>query len=150
MESRLERQPVSAILSRRLPRASSSKRRRGFIIPWFLFGIQPLEPGWTKMSIKPAPGALTHGEFSLPTIKGFVSAHFTKSEGTLRLTVSLPLGTEARVSLPRPALDHGQLAGGVSVLMDGEAVSFAQDEAHWTVEVVPAGEHSFEVRAAEL
>ena len=103
------------------------------------------------MSIKPAPGALTHGEFSLPTIKGFVSAHFTKSEGTLRLTVSLPLGTEARVSLPRPTLDYGQqLAGRVSVLMDGEAVPFAQDEAHWTVEAVPAGEHSFEVRAAEL
>eukprot|EP01047_Picozoa_sp_COSAG01_P029215 COSAG01_NODE_1996_length_8691_cov_10.109055_6_plen_86_part_00 len=37
----------------------------GFIIPWYLFGIQPTTPGWKTLTIKPAPGNLTHGRYTL-------------------------------------------------------------------------------------
>ena len=116
----------------------------GFIIPWFLFGIRPLAPGWRKMVIQPAPGALKYGQYTLPTILGPVRASFKQQQqqqqqrhngdllegttdlnggssrsgngslkgvgtspgigtnGKFKLTVSLPVGTSARVALPVP------------------------------------------------
>ena len=124
----------------------------GFIIPWYVFGIQPLEPGWTKMSIKPAPGTLTRGEYTMPTIRGAVSAHFTSAvEGDsatrlLKLTVTLPAGTEARVSLP--AYTSVAQRGAV-MMMDGVATKFVVEPAHWTVESVGPGTHSFEIVNSE-
>ena len=115
----------------------------GFIIPWFLFGIHPLEPGWAKMSIKPAPGALEHGEFYLPTVKGTIAAHFAKRRsGGLQLKVVLPLGTEAQVSLPRLHLARADLA----MTVDGVVVDCVEDGDHYqTVSAVGPGEHVLEL-----
>lgn len=119
----------------------------GFIIPWFLFGIQPVEPGWAKMTIKPAPGALTHGEFRLPTVKGVVVAHFTKDpheQAALRLKVTLPLGTQARVSIP--LLDDARSS--FAMTMNGAAVADCiAEEHHLTAPAVGPGEHVFELVA---
>ena len=117
----------------------------GFIIPWLLFGIQPLEPGWTKLTIKPAPGALTHGEFRLPTVKGVVIAHFTKEpheHAILQLKVTLPLGTQARVSVPL----LGDARSSVAMMINGEVgVDCIEEENHLTAPAVGPGEHVFEL-----
>merc|ERR1712070_68879 len=92
----------------------------GFIIAWYLFGIRVLAPGWAKLAIKPAPGSLTHGEYTLPTVRGSVHVNFrSEDDGTLQLTVSLPLGTEARVSLPKRG--RAALCQCCSVMMNGQA-----------------------------
>ena len=78
----------------------------GFVIPWFLFGIQPTSPGWKTLTIKPAPGNLTHGHYTLPTVKGPVKADFKQSLGarthddasSFELSVELPRDVTATVS----------------------------------------------------
>ena len=129
----------------------------GFIIPWFLFGIQPLAPGWSQLAIKPAPGALEHGVYTLPTIKGAVSAHFEAAGtagGGLRLTISLPPGTDAKVSIPllrlgaEPALNGATTA---VLRMDGvvlqRATEYVVEKDHWSVLSVGPGRHTFEILA---
>lgn len=122
----------------------------GFIIPWFLFGIQPLEPGWTKMTIRPAPGALMHGEFRLPTVKGVVIAHFSKEAHehagyTLRLKVTLPLGTQARVSIPLFGPAQANRAS-LAMTMDGAVLGGCiEEKEHVTAPAVGPGEHVFEL-----
>lgn len=79
-----------------------------FVIPWLLFGITPLAPGWAKLSIKPQPGTLTHGEYTMPTIRGPVTAAFNQSfaaGGAVRsfdLAVLVPGGATARAHVPYP------------------------------------------------
>ena len=122
----------------------------GFIIPWFLFGIQPLEPGWTKMAIKPAPGALKHGEFRLPTVNGVVIAQFSKDShdrAALRLRVTLPLGTQARVSLPLldpTSVDRSSLAMKIDGIMVDNCI---EEDDHMTAPSVGPGEHTLQLVA---
>ena len=77
----------------------------GFLIPWYLFGMRPLSPGWATLLIRPAVGRLTHGEYTLPTIKGPLYASFQRDQAneSFRLEVRLPLGTEGTISIPLPA-----------------------------------------------
>ena len=118
----------------------------GFIIPWYLFGIQCLAPGWSKISIKPAPGSLQSGEYSLPTIRGTVQCRFShrKELGVhkFELSVTIPLGMEARVSLPRlPGLSS---AG--STLQDSKGHIIADTEIESGYVVAPSvgpGMHTF-------
>merc|ERR1712217_866674 len=41
-----------------------------FVVPWHLFGISPVKPGFTELQIRPQPGDLTNGTFTLPSIRG--------------------------------------------------------------------------------
>jgi len=121
-----------------------------FVIPWFLFGIPPLDPGWTKLEIKPAPGKLTHGAYTIPTVKGPVSASFkaNRASGAFQLEVVLPLGTLATIYLPR----RGPLAAaGASAVfsMDGRAVKQSAVQQHHFVAIgVAPGKHVLSVSMA--
>lgn len=116
----------------------------GFIIAWYLFGIRALAPGWAKLAIKPAPGSLTHGEYSLPTVRGPIQASFKSEDngcGSLRLSITLPLGTEARVSLPwRAAATQSQ---DCVMMVDGKVVKHVVEDAHMSIESVGPGKHTF-------
>lgn len=118
----------------------------GFIIPWFLFGVNALLPGWASMSIKPAVGTLDHGALKLPTIKGPVTAQFESLEGRFTLSIQLPLGVTALVSLPRPRL-HEDAGAGVQILWNGRPSGFAlQDDGYLAVDAtVSSGSHTFSV-----
>lgn len=70
------------------------------IIPRWLMGIRPLEPGWNRMIIQPQPGSLSYADIRVPTIKGYVSASFRRENGEFILKVHIPAGTTAKVVLP--------------------------------------------------
>lgn len=71
------------------------------IIPRKLMGIEPLEPGFGKISIRPQPGSLEFAEVKHPTIRGDVSISFTNNPGkTFRLEVHIPANTTADLYLP--------------------------------------------------
>ena len=70
------------------------------IIPRWLMGIRPEEPGWTRFVVEPQPGSLTSAEIRVPTVKGSVEASFRHEEGKFILTLHVPAGTEAEVRLP--------------------------------------------------
>ena len=127
----------------------------GFIIPWLLFGIRALAPGWASMSITPAPGSLTHGSYTLPTVKGPVYTSFQQADDTFTLIVHLPLGVQATVSLPtlpfqatlRVSASAAIAAAAFSVLWNGQALTnFSVDYTSGYATVSPrvgAGKHTF-------
>jgi len=71
------------------------------LIPRKLMGIEPLEPGFKKIRIKPQPAKLEHAEIKLPTIRGNVQVSFTNNpDQSFRLEVSIPANTTADIYLP--------------------------------------------------
>lgn len=69
------------------------------IIPRRLMGLEPLEPGFSRMRIRPQPGLVSSAEAVIPTVKGPVGISF-KTEGGFCVDVDIPSGTEAEVWLP--------------------------------------------------
>ena len=73
------------------------------IIPRFLMGVRPLEPGFGRILIQPRPGSLERGELRLPTIRGTVQVGFERRPGrSVSLRLCIPANTSARVDLPLP------------------------------------------------
>jgi len=70
------------------------------IIPRYLMGIRPLEPGWKRFLIEPQPSNLESAEIQVPTIQGLVTAAFRQQGETFTLKVHIPSGTSAQVVLP--------------------------------------------------
>ena len=66
------------------------------IITRRLMGVEPLEPGFRRIRIKPQPGSLEKASIRVPTIRGSVEVSFC--EGILDVTI--PANTEAEVWLP--------------------------------------------------
>jgi alpha-L-rhamnosidase len=81
----------------------------GQIIEWFykdVAGIRPdpAAPGFKRMFIRPDPvPALTWAEATYDSVRGHVAVRWERSEGGLRLEVSIPANTEAVVQLPSRA-----------------------------------------------
>ena len=111
------------------------------IIPRCLMGIQPLEPGFAKVRIKPQVGSLTKGSFDQPTVRGTIHADFQSVPGeSFVLNVSIPANVEATVYLPR--LDSPSAA----VTVDGRTVQGTAAGRFVAIETVGSGSHHFERR----
>jgi TonB-dependent SusC/RagA subfamily outer membrane receptor len=84
-------------------------------IPRRLMGVEPLEPGFRRMRIKPQPATLAHAELTVPTIRGDVKVSFRNTPGTrFEMEIDIPANTVAEVWLP--LLDKKQ-----RLTMDGVA-----------------------------
>ncbi len=70
------------------------------IIPRFLMGVRPLEPGFAKVLIQPQPGPIQHASLKLPTIRGTIQVAWEMREERFQLDISLPANMQARVALP--------------------------------------------------
>ncbi len=74
-----------------------------YIITRRLFGIEALEPAYSKIQIRPRPGALEYAEIKSPTIRGPVLVKFNRGQdGLFSLHISIPANTSARLILPKP------------------------------------------------
>jgi len=88
------------------------------IIPRFLMGIRPLQPGCRKILIQPRPGALESAEMKLPTMRGSVVVRFeNRPNRPFTLEVEIPDGMTARIALPQ----LGRC--GTNVIVDGKSLS---------------------------
>lgn len=76
----------------------------GSVDTWFyktLAGINALQPGWEEIRIKPyIPLDLSYAGASIKTIKGIVSSSWVKSENSLTLIITIPVGCKAEIWLP--------------------------------------------------
>ncbi|MCX6937271.1 MAG: family 78 glycoside hydrolase catalytic domain [Verrucomicrobia bacterium] len=72
------------------------------IIPRKVMGVEPLHPGYSRIKIAPKPGTLTWARAKVPTPKGPVLVEF-KTAPDFALTVEIPAGMTAVLSLPLPA-----------------------------------------------
>lgn len=71
------------------------------LIPRKLMGIEPLEPGFRKITIKPQPATLEFAEIKHPTILGDVFVKFKNKPNTsFLLEVTIPANSSADVYLP--------------------------------------------------
>jgi hypothetical protein len=70
------------------------------IIPRRLFGIEPLEPAFRLLQIKPQPADLTYARLKLPTIRGSVECAWERQNDKYKLKITIPANTRAHIWLP--------------------------------------------------
>jgi hypothetical protein len=107
------------------------------IIPRMLMGIEPMEPGFRKVRIRPQPGGLREASLDLPTIRGAIHTEFESSPERFLLKVRLPGNTSADVYLPR-------LAGAKDVKVDGVLRECRIDGRFLVIEGIGSGSHCIE------
>jgi hypothetical protein len=72
------------------------------IIPRKLMGIEPIEPGFSKIRIKPQPATLRQAAVKTPSIRGEIRVSFDNQPGEkFTLEVEIPANTTAEVWLPK-------------------------------------------------
>lgn len=81
------------------------------IIPFRLLGIQPLEPAFNIVEIRPQLSKLNTASVVVPTIKGRISVQMTHT----KLAVTLPDNVFARVIMPVPFPHYRVLVNGRKV-----------------------------------
>ncbi len=109
------------------------------IIPRFLMGIQPLEPGFGRILIQPRPGNLERATVRLPTVRGTVMVRFEhRPKDAFVLQVALPANVTAKVALP--VLGHGSS----DVVVDGRLLDGTIAGRFVIVDRVGSGTHMLE------
>ena len=69
------------------------------LLPRYVLGVRPLEPGWARVLVQPHAGSLSRAAGRIPTPRGALAIRWEKG-ARYRLAVTLPPGTSARVELP--------------------------------------------------
>ena len=70
------------------------------VIPRKLMGVEPLEPGFGSIRIKPQPSTLAHAELIVPTIRGSVKVSFNNTKTKFEMEIEIPANMVAEVWLP--------------------------------------------------
>ena len=107
------------------------------LIPRKLMGIEPLEPGFRKISIKPQPGSLKSADIKHPTIRGDVTAAFINDPGqSFRLEVNIPTNTTADISLPFYSKSQ-------TIHINGQPVKYRREGNFSVIENIGSGKWTF-------
>ncbi len=113
------------------------------IIPRKLMGIEPLEAGFGKISIKPQPGNLTFAKVKLPTIRGDVLVDFDQKEGKyFNLNILTPGNTLSKVYIPLISEKY-------NLVMDGKVINAERIGKYCVVEKVNPGKHKFTITTTQ-
>lgn len=108
------------------------------LLPRFVLGAQPLEPGWRRAVVRPNPGALEFAEGKIPTPRGPVLVRW-KNGKTFTLALALPQGMAARIELPAAAASKG-------VFANGQPVRAHRSGSRWVLDDNVSGTVNLEVR----
>ena len=133
----------------------------GSVDAWFYkvlagINVDPAGPGFRRIIIKPyVVGDLKYVSASVKTIKGMVFSSWVKHNRSLVLNVTLPVNSDAKVSVPKMGLKDvmvkesgkivwkkGSYIGGTSGIIEGK-----EDENYITFDV-GSGSYSFEINEA--
>jgi alpha-L-rhamnosidase len=131
----------------------------GSVDAWFyrfLAGIQidPSTPGWQQIRIKPhILGDLQFASASLQTVRGLVSSRWTKGYNSLEFQVTVPVNSQAIVSVPTIGLEHGVIKESGTVIWENgtpgqrvAGISGGNEETNYVTFDVGSGTYCFEVR----
>ena len=72
----------------------------GYDLPTYVLGVRPLVDGFTRFAVAPQIGDLTSARGVFPSVRGDISVSWKLSDKAFELTVHVPAGTEAELSLP--------------------------------------------------
>ncbi len=109
------------------------------VIPRYVLGVRPREPGFARAWVQPRPGALERATGEVPTIRGPVGVSFENREA-FALTVAIPANMTATVGLPRR---DGSAA---ALEVDGEEVAAVSRDGYLFVEGIGSGRHTLIAR----
>jgi alpha-L-rhamnosidase len=71
----------------------------GYLLPAYVLGVRPLEPGFARVLIAPQLGDLTWAEGQVPTPHGPISVRVERAGASLTVQVTLPAGVAAELRL---------------------------------------------------
>ena len=106
------------------------------LLPRFVLGIRPAEPGWKSVLIRPNPGPLTECRGKVPTPRGSITSEW-KNGGTFSLKLSVPQQTPVLFELPA--------APGANVRVNGEPIPFKQVGKRAVFRLEPKGPVAVEI-----
>jgi hypothetical protein len=107
------------------------------IIPRYLMGVRPLEPGFSTVLIQPQPGNLEHASATVPTIRGAVKVAFKNHPAQpFELNIELPVNMTARVGLPQKNKQS------TSLVVDGKKVDAQYQDGYLFVDGIGSGTHT--------
>lgn len=77
-----------------------------FLLPKYLTGVEPLNPGWSRWKVYPVLAGLTFVDYRLSTSVGEISVaiHIHEPTSTGELTVFVPKGTVAELYPPKGSI----------------------------------------------
>ena len=107
------------------------------IIPRCLMGVEPLEPGWRRVRIRPQPGSLSNASLDLPTVRGDVHVDFQNEPQRFILNIRLPGNTTACVELP-----HRDNT--TAIILDGNSFEAQIQGGYFVLEPIGSGTHRIE------
>ncbi len=106
------------------------------IIPRFLLGVQPLEPGFGKVLIQPKPGTLTQAEGTIPTKRGPIKVSFENDqERPFELRIDIPAHVSAKVGLPQRDRQT------TTLVVNGEIVEAERENGYLFIDNIGSGHH---------
>lgn len=109
------------------------------LIPRKLMGIEPLEPGFRKIRIKPQPASLKAAEIKHPTLRGDVIVKFNNEPGqSFKLEITIPANATAEVYLPFYSSRQ-------KVRINGQSIAYRRERGFSVVENIGSGEWIFTV-----
>lgn len=108
------------------------------LIPRQLMGVQPIEPAFAKMQIKPQTGDLTSANLTLPTIRGNVLVDVTRTSSLYTITINIPANTKAKVYVRKCNTT------GTTVKVDGVNKKGIEEGDFIIFDNVGSGSHTFE------
>ncbi len=113
------------------------------IIPRLLMGVEPLEPGCSRIRIRPQPASLAWARVKVPTIRGSVQVHVRRQEGAVRMTLDIPANVVAEVYVPWSGSPV------VRTTLDGGSREARLEDGFVRVGAVGSGTHVVEVKASK-
>ncbi|MFC1784464.1 alpha-L-rhamnosidase C-terminal domain-containing protein [Candidatus Neomarinimicrobiota bacterium] len=111
----------------------------GNMIQRGLMGINPIEPGFKKISIKPQIGNLKFAKIDFPTIRGTVKVKVVYNDNTYDVEINIPANTTAKVFIMKM---HDL---GTEIEVDGHIIKgkLDQDGKFIIIDNVGSGFHTF-------
>ncbi len=109
------------------------------VIPRLLMGVEPLEPGFRRMRIRPQPGGLEQAALTLPTVRGTVQVSFKLTPKQAHLQIVIPANTTAQVWVPRQGTNTA------FVLVDGVKRKGRIEADSIVFDSIGSGAHTFDL-----
>jgi hypothetical protein len=106
------------------------------IIPRKLMGVEPIEPGFRTVRIRPQPGGLKSAKMILPTIRGPIRVGFSSEPAEFVLDLDLPANMRGRVELPRTSAPDE-----VKVTVDGSPREVKAEGGFLVLDSIGSGHH---------
>lgn len=109
-----------------------------YVIARKICGIEPLEPSFRKIEIKPHPGNLKWAKIKHPTIRGSVEVGFENNNNAFLMNVTIPPNCQSDICIPLKVTSY-------TLSHNGKQIQGKEVKNHVIVEDVGPGTHFFEI-----